>query len=94
VFVALEDVPDEQVFKLVPQEPLIGVVVVTFETMIVIGVEVERLPARSRAVARRVWEPLVMERVFQVPEYGAVVSSGPSGELSSLNWTAAIPLVV
>ena len=54
-------------------------------TMIVAPVEVARLPAASRATARIVWKPLVAEVVFQLVEYGEVVSSGPRFAVSSLN---------
>src|SRR5207245_944158 len=48
-------------------------------------------PAASRATAVRVWEPLPVAVVSHVIEYGAVVSSGPRLDPSSLNWTPTTP---
>jgi hypothetical protein len=42
-------------------------------TVMVTVFDVAVFPAASRATAVRVWVPLVTPRVFQVPEYGAVV---------------------
>ena len=64
-----------------------------FETVTVRAVEVARLPAVSLATATSVCEPFVAFAVFHVAEYGAVVSSGPIGLLSNLNWTPATPAV-
>src|SRR6266571_495720 len=55
------------------------------------GLEVEMLPAASRARAARVWAPAVVVAVFQEMAYGAVVSSDPSVAPSSRNWTPATP---
>src|SRR5258705_3196619 len=49
------------------------------------------LPAASRATAVRVCEPLLAEVVSQDTEYGAVVSSAPRLEPSSLNCTPTTP---
>ena len=46
-------------------------------------------PALSRAMADTVCGPLATAAVFHVIAYGAVVSSGPAGTPSSLNWTPA-----
>lgn len=73
---------------------VVGVMIVTIGfvvsgvmllTMIVAPVEVARFPAASRATARTVWKPLVADSVFQLVEYGEVVSSAPRFTLSSLN---------
>jgi len=61
------------------------------ETVTVTEAEVVVFPAASRATAVRMWEPLETPDVFQVPEYGATVSSVPRLEPSSLNWTPATP---
>ena len=57
------------------------------ETVIVLGVEVARLPAASRATATRVCCPLGTVAEFQLVVYrGPVVSSAPMSVLvSSLN---------
>ena|SRR3989344_6652255 len=74
---------------------MVGFVVseVMLLTVTVRAVEVARLPAASRATARIVWKPLVAEVVFQLTEYGEVVSSAPRFILSSLNWTPATPML-
>jgi len=74
---------------------MVGFVVseVILLTMIVAAVEVARLPATSRATARIVWKPLVAEVVFQLVEYGEVMSSAPRFALSSLNWTPVTPML-
>jgi len=51
------------------------------------------LPAASRAKAVRVCEPFVAETVFQLTEYGEVVSSVPRLAPSSLNWTQPLHIV-
>lgn len=53
--------------------------------------EVVMLPAASRAVADRMWRPFDARAVFQLPEYGELMSSAPRFEPSSLNWTPAMP---
>src|SRR5688572_19446632 len=52
--------------------------VLSLATVIVTGAEVVRLPAASRATAVMVCEPLVAVLVFQVTEYGGVVTSVPA----------------
>lgn len=49
-------------------------------------------PAASLAVAVRACEPLETPVVFQVPEYGGVVSSMPRLEPSSFHWTPMTPV--
>src|SRR6187551_1724613 len=49
------------------------------------------LPAASRATEVRVWPPFAAVFVFQLTEYGAVVSSAPRLAPSSLNWTPMTP---
>ena len=51
------------------------------------------LPAASRAIARRAWAPLVAVAVFQLTEYGALVSSAPRLAPSRVNWTPATPML-
>ena len=65
--------------------------VVVLETVTVIAKEVRVLPAASRATAVIVCVPFVASVVFQVPEYGAVVSSLPRLMPSTLNWTPTTP---
>ena len=55
------------------------------------GAELPTLAAASRAAALRVWVPGVALALFQVTEYGAAVSSPPSGAPSSLNCTPTTP---
>ena len=62
-------------------------VTVMLEVVTVTLVAVVWFPAASLAVAVREWVPFVAEVVFQVMEYGAVVSSVPRLVPSSLNWT-------
>ncbi len=50
---------------------------VTLLTVTVIAVDVVVFPAASRATAVSVWVPLVADVVFQIVEYGDVVSSVP-----------------
>ena len=64
---------------------------VELETVTVTGLDVPRLPAASRARACRVCWPFGADAVFQVIEYGAVVSSAPRGAPSSRNCTPATP---
>src|SRR5687768_6719090 len=52
--------------------------VLSLATVTVTGADVVRLPAASRATAVMVCEPLVALFVFQVTEYGAVVTSVPA----------------
>jgi hypothetical protein len=47
------------------------------DTLIVIGAEVVKLPATSRATAVTVCEPFVALPVFQVLVYGALLISDP-----------------
>jgi len=54
-------------------------------------VEVWVFPAASLAVTVIVCEPFDTPVLFQVPEYGAMVSSLPRLELSSLNCTPTTP---
>src|SRR6266853_1200398 len=61
------------------------------DTVTVIGAEVVRLPAASRATAVRVCEPLLAAAVFQEIEYGALMSSAPKLAPSILNCTPATP---
>jgi hypothetical protein len=56
-----------------------------FETVTETEADVLVLPAPSRATALRLWLPLVDVVVSHGTEYGAVVSSPPSGALSSWN---------
>src|SRR6185295_2632717 len=49
------------------------------------------LPAASRATEVRVWAPFAAVFVFQLTEYGEVVSSAPRLAPSSLNWTPTTP---
>src|SRR6185436_724350 len=53
--------------------------------------EVVWLPAASRARALSVCVPLLAEALFQLIEYGAVVSSAPSATPSSRNCTPTTP---
>ncbi len=69
----------------------VGVVGVVLETITVTADEMVVFPAASLAVAVRVWEPLGTETVYQVPEYGGMISSELRLEPSSLNWTPATP---
>lgn len=89
-----EDEPPELVPGDVEPPPVVGVVGVetVFETVTVID-EVWVLFAKSRAVAMSVWVPFDKPPVFQVPEYGAVVSSVPRFEPSSLNCTPITPML-
>src|SRR5258708_3595268 len=61
------------------------------DTVTVIGAEVVRLPAASRATAVMVCEPLLAVVVFHEIEYGAPVSSAPTLAPSILNCTPATP---
>src|SRR5881409_2123896 len=49
------------------------------------------LPAASRAMAVKLWEPLATRVVFHEREYGAAVTSAPRFTPSSLNCTPATP---
>jgi hypothetical protein len=64
-----------------------------FATVTGTPAEVMVLPAVSRARAVRVWEPSVTVVVFQVTEYGAVVSVPISVVVSTKKSTAATPAV-
>src|SRR5207247_2500661 len=61
------------------------------ETVTVTAAEVPVLLAASRAMALSVCVPAVAVLVFQLTEYGAVVSSAPRAPPSSWNWTPATP---
>ena len=63
----------------------------TFATVAATAADVVWLPAASRARAVSVCEPLAVAVVFQLTEYGAVVSSAPSATPSSRNCTPATP---
>jgi hypothetical protein len=52
-------------------------------------VAVARLPLTARTVAERLCTPLVIDVLFQITEYGAVVTSAPIGAPSTKNWTPA-----
>src|SRR6266851_5636773 len=88
-------------WRLLPvQSPLNGVVMLTvgpgpgpplLGTVTFTGAEVVVLPAASRATAVRACAPAVAVAVFQATEYGAVVTSVPRFEPSSLNWTPTTP---
>src|SRR5436190_388665 len=60
-------------------------------TFTVTAAEVVRLPAASRAVAVRVWEPLLVLAVFQETEYGEVVRSEERRVGKERSWTSATP---
>src|SRR4029077_1585009 len=62
-----------------------------FDTVTVRPAEGAEFPAASRAMADRVWLPLLAPVVFHDTEYGAVVSSAPRLTPSSLNCTPATP---
>src|SRR5439155_25335475 len=49
------------------------------------------LPAASRAMAVKLWEPLATRVVFQEIAYGAAVTSAPRFAPSSLNCTPTTP---
>src|SRR5213593_1686586 len=49
------------------------------------------LPAASRAMAVKLWEPLATRVVFQEIAYGAAVTSAPKLTPSSLNCTPTTP---
>src|SRR5881409_437623 len=49
------------------------------------------LPAASRAMAVKLWEPLATRVVFHEREYGAAVTSAPTLTPSSLNCTPTTP---
>ena len=53
------------------------------------GADVSRLPDASRARTLIAYGPFETVKVFQEIEYGAVVSSAPSGAPSTRNWTPA-----
>ena len=72
---------------------VVSVVVVVFDTVMVIDDVVVLFPAVSRAVAARVWAPFADAVVVQDVEYGDVVSSVPRLTPSSLNWTPATPML-
>src|SRR5687768_1715143 len=55
------------------------------------GVDVVVFPAASRATAVIEWSPFDAVVEFQLPSYGAVVSSGPALVPSTLNCTPATP---
>src|SRR5882762_7060439 len=63
----------------------------TLSTVTVIGAEVVRLPAASRATAVMVCEPLLELVVFQGTEYGAAVISAPALTPSNWNCTLTTP---
>lgn len=71
----------------------VSVVVVVFDTVMVVDDVVVLFPAASRAVAVRVWVPFADPVVIQDVEYGGVVSSAPRLTPSSLNWTPATPML-
>src|SRR5207248_1795196 len=68
-----------------------GGVVSAFATVTLTLAAVAVFPAASRATAVRTWTPSATVVVFHEIEYGAVVSSAPSGVPSSLNWTPTTP---
>src|SRR5437764_291973 len=61
-----------------------------FETVSETAVDVAFSPSASRARAASRCAPLGAVVVSQLIEYGAVVSSVPSGASSSRNWTPAM----
>src|SRR2546422_274190 len=63
----------------------------TDETVTLTTSEVVWLPAASRARAASVWVPLDAIEAFHATEYGAAVSSAPSGAPSRRNWTPLTP---
>ena len=69
----------------------VGGVVSALLTVTLTAAEVAVLPAASRATAVSVCAPLVAVVLFQVIEYGAVVTSAPRLAPSSLNCTPATP---
>jgi hypothetical protein len=72
---------------------VVSVVVVVFDTVMVIDDVVVLFPAVSRAVAVRAWTPFADPVVVQDVEYGDAVSSVPRLTPSSLNWTPATPML-
>src|SRR6266850_7129515 len=66
-----------------------GAPVATFETVTATVPDVVVLPAASRARADSVCAPFATVTVFQLSEYGAVVTSAPSAAPSSRNCTPA-----
>ena len=58
---------------------------VTFDTVTGMGAESTVAPLVGRTVAVSVWAPLETGAVFQLTEYGEVVSSEPRLAPSSLN---------
>src|SRR2546427_9249928 len=57
------------------------------ETVTVAGSEVNWIPRPFRAIAVKVWNPLLVVVVSQETAYGAMVSSAPRLKPSSWNWT-------
>src|SRR2546426_546866 len=66
---------------------------VSFDTVTVTGMLEPMLLAASKAWAVRVCDPLVAVVVFQVIEYGGVVTAAPRLAPSSLNWTLTTPVL-
>ena len=60
-------------------------------TLTVTGAEVAVFPARSRAIAVRLWVPFAAVFVSQELVYGTVVSAAPRLWLSNWNWMLAMP---